>query len=214
MRHARLLAAAAATLALACGRPLLSAQAEVERISVTTPPISFPDVRARAVTAGLDPALLPSLAAALDPALLASVAAVTGLDPLHLSTTVALDYDVGDVPTDQKGVTAELALTGFTVHLSSTAAHKPDGLLAMSVMLVDPTTSATTLVASYAKGAGPTPADVTFHVTGVDLMPFIAQKKLSARLRIAFDPTDLPNAFVATNELDFSASLTVDYTKL
>jgi hypothetical protein len=188
MRSPTLLAALAA-LSLACGRPILSAQAEVERISVTTAPVAFPDLY-----------LLGPVAAHLDPAL--------------FSTVVALDYDLGDVPTHEKGVTPELELTGFVLHLRSTAVRKPDALRELEVVLVDPATAATTLVASYVKGAGPTPADVVFRVPGTDLMPFVNEKKLSARLRIVFDPADLPNAFEASPELDFRAQVTIDYTKL
>lgn len=189
MRHLRLLAAVAAVLALGCGRPLLSAQADIERISVTTPAVSFPDLRA-----------LGPVAAHLDPTL--------------LSTTIVLSYDMGEVPVEEKGVTTELQLTGFTLHLRSAGAYPPDNLRAMSLVLVDPSTAATTVVASYVKGAAPTPQDVAFSVSATDLMPFVAQKKLEARLRFAFDATDLPNAFDAATELSFSARVTVDYTRL
>ena len=186
MRHACLLAAA---LTLGCGRPLLGADVEIERISVTTSPIPLPDLY-----------LLGPLAA--------------GLDPLLFTTTIALDYDLGGIPTDQKGITAGLWVTGFTLHLTARGPRPPDGLRAMDVTLVDPTSAATTLVASYVKGSAPTPADVAFQVSGLDLVPFLAQKKLSARLRVAFDPADLPNAFDAATELDLQGKLTVDYTKL
>jgi hypothetical protein len=188
MRHALLLAAVAASLG--CGHPLLGADAEIEKITITTPPMAFPDVAA-----------------------LGTIAA--GLDPQLLSTTVSFSYDVGSVPTDQKGVTPSLTLTGFALHLRSTAPLKPDGLREMDLMLVDPSTAATTFVAHWAGGSQPNPMDLQFTVPGIELMPFVAQKKLEARLMISFiDSAHLPNAFEAFSELSFSANVSVDYTRL
>jgi hypothetical protein len=187
MRHVLLLSFLAA--AVGCGHPILGAEGEVERISITTAPVAFPDVAA-----------------------LGTIAA--GLDPKTLSTTVGFEFDMGVVPTDQKGVTPSLTLTGFALHLSSTAAQKPDGLREMDLLFVDPSTAATTLVARYSSGGQPNPMDVQFTVPGVELVPFLAQKKLAARLTVYFDPTRLPNAFEAAAEMSFGASVSVDYTRL
>ena len=187
MRHALLLAALSASLG--CGHPLLGAEADIEKISITTTPVAFPDV-----------------------AVLGTIAA--GLDPRQLSTTLSFEYDMGSVPTDQKGVTPSLTLTGFALHLKSTAPLKPDGLREMEVMLVDPSTAATTVVARYSSGGQPNPMDLQFTVPGVELMDFISQKKLQARVTIFFDPARLPNAFEAFTELSCAAKVTVDYTRL
>jgi hypothetical protein len=187
MRHALLLAAVAA-LSLGCGRPILSAEVEAERVSITTPPVAFPDLSA-----------LPPFAG--------------GLDPSLFSTVVTLEYDVG-VPTHDKGVTAEIALLDLAVHLHPSGPRPPDGLRSMELLIVDPNTAATTLVASYTKGAAPTPTDIALHVTRVDLQPYLADDKLSAHLQIAFDRATLPSAFQVATELGFSFKVTVDYMKL
>lgn len=188
MRHALLLASVA-VLSAGCGGPLLGAEADIEDITVTTDPIAFPDL-----------------------AFLGTIAA--GLDPGTLATTVAVAYDLGAIPTDQKGITPSLTLTGFALHLQSTAPLKPVGLREMDLMIVDPSTAATTLVARYVSNGQPNPMDVAFSVQRFELMPYLAQKKLGAQLRIVFDPAQLPNAFQAVTDLSFSANVSIDYLSL
>jgi hypothetical protein len=187
MRQVLLLSVVAASLG--CGHPLLGAEAEVEKITIVTPAVAFPDV------AGLG-------------------TIVTGLDPKLLSTTLAFEYDMGVVPTDQKGYTPSLTLTGFALHLHAGGPAKPDGFREIDLVFVDPSTAATSLVARYSSGGQPNPMDVQFTVPGVELMPFLAQKKLEARLTIYLDPARLPNAFEAATEISFAAKISVDYTRL
>jgi hypothetical protein len=193
MRPARSAALlASALLAAGCGHPLLGAELEAPEVRMTSEPRSFPAT----------PAALPQ-------------------DFCDGATAGCLvqevEYDLGEeVPLlDEDGVEVDLRLTDVALDLESTSAPGLDGLESVRIVLLDPVSGRSTVVASWTKPPGPTPAVI--HVGGDanrDLAPYLRDGRIAARIEIDYDTTQPMGAFTATLETGFSVVLTVSYLDL
>ncbi len=186
MRHAPapLLAAALAALA-ACGQPFLSAKVEVPELRITQPPRDFP-------------------AATFDPAYVCSILGVQDCSGVDLAP-----LDVGGA-LDEKGVTAELRLTGFGLHLVRGDAR---GIERLVLDVVDRATGRMTRVASYARpavAASPV-TDVAVTPTGVELVHLLKDGELATRIEVELDPAYIQTGFTASVQATFSVKAIVDY---
>ncbi len=191
MRHARPAAAAVAVALLAgCGQPLFSAQLEVPELRITTAPQAFPDA-ALAVTTDF----------------------CSGVAGCLFANT---QYDLGsEVPLmNEKGVTVDLRLTDVELHLTPQSGSL-NGLQSVQVLLHDPVSATTTVIASYVRPpAAPPPTDIRVSgATNIDLGPYLSTGKLDARIEISYGSPP-PGAFTAEVQTGFSVVVTVDYGAL
>jgi hypothetical protein len=189
MRHARAAVLAAALLA-GCGQPLLSARLEIPELRMTSPAQAFPDA---------------ALAAPAD--FCSGTAGCLFTDA---------EYDLGaEVPVlGEDGVTVDLRLTDVALRLSAPSGSL-DGIESVKVTLVDPGSGATTVVASYVKPPGATPADI--RVSGnsnLELGPFLDDGRIDLRVEVTYDLGSPPGAFTADVEAGFSLVVTVRYGDL
>lgn len=189
MRQARAAVLAAALLA-GCGQPLLSAQVEVPELRMTSPAQAFPDA---------------ALAAPTD--FCSGTAGCLFTDA---------EYDLGaEVPgLGEDGVTVDLRLTDVALRLSALSGSL-DGIESVKVLVVDPGSGAKTVVASYLKPPGATPAEI--RVSGnsnLELGPYVAGGRIDLRLEVTYDLGSPPGAFTADVEAGFSLVVTVKYGEL
>jgi hypothetical protein len=190
MRLARPLAVLAAALLAGCGRPLLSAQLEVPELRITSEPRDFP-----------------------------ATLAATPVDFCDGATAGCLfeeiEYDLGgEVPLlDDGGVDVDLRLTDVAFDVASTSPPGLGGLEAVKVLLRHPVSGAGVVVASWTKPAGSTPTEIRVGGnSNVDLGPYLADGKITARIELDYDTTQPMGAFTARLEAGFSLVLTVSYT--
>ncbi len=124
-----------------------------------------------------------------------------------------IQYDLGsEVPLlNEKGVTVDLRLTDVELHLTPQSGSL-DGIQAVQILLHDPASAATTVIASYAKPAGsPPPTDIRVSgSTNIDLGPYLSAGKLDTRIEITYGSPP-PGAFTADVQAGFSMIVTVDY---
>jgi hypothetical protein len=184
MRHARAVLLAAAALLAGCGRPLLAAE------------LSVPSVRITSATERIDPGTAPIDVCAL-------------LD----CVVTQVQYDVGgEVPfVNEPGVTIDLRLTDFALHLSPVAPGNLDGLEFVRLVALAPGSGAETAIASYEKPPGAAmPAEIL--VSGkstVELAPFLGDGRVDAHLEFGF--SSLPGAFDYYTDAEFSVNVIFEY---
>jgi hypothetical protein len=180
----------AAALLAGCGQPLLSAELEVPEIRITSEPKDF-----------------PATTLALPADFCAGVAGCLFTD---------VEYDLGsEVPLLDEGdaVSVDLRLTDVAFDIASTSVPGLDGLRCVRVLL-DPG-GAAIVAASWVRPAGPTPAEI--RVAGnsnIDLGPYLADGKITARIEVDYDTTFPMGAFTANIVAGFSLVATVEYLSL
>lgn len=190
MRHFRASLLAAAALLAGCGRPLLAAELSVPSIRITSP------------VASIDPGIATTVACAGTAACLVEVA----------------EFDIGgEIPFVQEpGVTVDLRLTRFALHLTPVSPGALSGLELIRLVLYHPASGAPTVIASYLR-AGSAPAPEEILVSGdssVDLAPFLGDGRIDARLEFGYQLGTPLGVFEYQTEAEFSVDVIVEYGAL